>query len=180
MARRTGTAGFSLVEVMVVVAIVGIVSALAGPNIAAAIRRANEPAQLQRVHGFISEARNYARRTNQCVVVTRGAGGATLTATPLALCPQTASCRCRQSVVAPETTTLQLTTSPPAVRVTRLIGNTGVEADVVTAATGDNLLFFADGSTPYAGIAQVEVGLPERGPRLLNILPASGIVRVVP
>ena len=177
MIARCNRFGFSIIDVMVVVAIVGVASARATPNIVASIRRANEPAQLLRVQGFAADARNYARRTNQCVVVARAADGASLSAIPVALCASSARCRCRASVLSPETLTLNLNTKKPAVTVTRFIANTGVEAAFTANATGEQILFLPDGTTPYSATAQIEVRLPEHGLRLINILPASGFVR---
>jgi prepilin-type N-terminal cleavage/methylation domain-containing protein len=172
--------GYSLVEIMVVVAMIGVLSALAGPNISAAVRRANEPAQLLRVHGFLVEARNYARRTNQCVKVTRNAAGTQLTAAPVALCAATDTCQCRASVVAAETFTLDLTAQSPPITVSPFTGNTGVPSSLTGSATGDALLFLANGSTPYPSTATVNVSLPERGQKTITVLPASGILRVQP
>lgn len=174
------TRGYSLVEIMVVVAIIGVLSALAGPNISAAVRRANEPAQLLRVHGFLVEARNYARRTNQCVKVTRNSAGTQLTAVAVALCAATDTCQCRASVVAAETFTLDLTRQSPPITVSSFANNTGVASALTASATGNALLFLPNGSTPYAATATVNVSLPERGPKTITILPASGIMRVQP
>jgi len=172
--------GYSLIEIMVVVAVIGIVSAVAGPNISKAVRRANEPAQLLRVHGFLVEARNFARRTNQCVTVTRSASGTTLTAQPVALCAATGTCSCRGSVVAPQTFTLDLTSQSPPIAVTAFANNIGVAPLLASAATGESLLFLPNGATPYPSTATVNVSLPERGPKTITILPASGIMRVEP
>jgi prepilin-type N-terminal cleavage/methylation domain-containing protein len=178
--QRASLRGYTLVEIMVVVALIGVVSALAGPNISKAVRRANEPAQMLRVHGFLVQARNYARRTNQCVKVTRNSTGTSLTARPVSLCAATDTCACRASVAAAETFVLDLTKQLPPITVTSFANNTGVASSLTAEATGDALLFFPNGATPYPATATVNVALPERGPKTITILPASGIMRVQP
>jgi prepilin-type N-terminal cleavage/methylation domain-containing protein len=59
------THAFSLIEMMVVVAIVGVGASIAVPQISESTRRANAPVQAVRVQGYLTEARNLARRTKE-------------------------------------------------------------------------------------------------------------------
>jgi len=61
--------GFSLVEVMAVVAIVGVVTAIATPGISQAVQRAQAVAALDRIESTLRDARNEARRRRVCVNV---------------------------------------------------------------------------------------------------------------
>jgi hypothetical protein len=47
-------------------------------------------------------------------------------------------------------------------------------------ATGESLLFLPNGATPYPATTTVNLSLPERGPKTITILPASGVMRVQP
>lgn len=173
--------GFSLVELMTVVAIFGVLSAIAVPRISSASRRANAPAQIARVQAFFAEARNLARRTNRCVEVKRD-DSATLTASTFSTCAATDFCPCRASALADETKTLHLDVGFPAdVRVDALSGNAAGVFSVGSHISTDTIVFLADGSTPYAAPAQIPVLVPddERGLQTttLRVMPSTGIVR---
>lgn len=177
---------FSLIELMVVVALIGIMAALAFPSISASARRANAPVHGVRVHGFLSDARNLARRTNRCVRVTRAADGSTLTTQTFSTCAITERCRCRASALADETRTLRMgDVLPTGGRVEPFVNTTLTSAAFAAEATtddADNVVFLADGSTPYGAAVEVPVvvrGL-EAGDRrtTLEIMPATGIVRL--
>ncbi len=64
-----GHRGFSLVEVMTVVAIAGILGAVAVPGISTAVGRAQAIAELDRIEATLRDARNEARRRRVCVNV---------------------------------------------------------------------------------------------------------------
>lgn len=61
--------GFSLVEVMIVVAIVGIVAAVATPQMSEAVRRQKAVSATERTREVILEARNDARLRRGCAIV---------------------------------------------------------------------------------------------------------------
>jgi type IV pilus assembly protein PilA len=61
--------GFTLVEIVIVVAIIGVLAAISFPTVHDMTTRANEPLELAKVEALLHEARTYARRTNQCVEV---------------------------------------------------------------------------------------------------------------
>ncbi len=66
--------GFTLIEAMVVVAIVGIGSALAVPSISDLSRRHRENEAIALVEGALRDARNLARVSRRCVKVTVSSG----------------------------------------------------------------------------------------------------------
>lgn len=63
--------GFSLLELAIVVAVIGVMSAVALPGISSTVARTREDAEVARVEGFVTKARNLARRLNRCVDVER-------------------------------------------------------------------------------------------------------------
>jgi prepilin-type N-terminal cleavage/methylation domain-containing protein len=69
------TAGYSLVELMVVVALVGIISALATPSLVAGIHSANMTASMRRLYAMFIEAQALAKARGHacCFVVDLGA-----------------------------------------------------------------------------------------------------------
>jgi prepilin-type N-terminal cleavage/methylation domain-containing protein len=67
MKRRS--AAFSLVEIMVVVSIVGVVAAIATPNLLDVVVDARKVAELDRIESTLRDARNEARRRRVCVNV---------------------------------------------------------------------------------------------------------------
>lgn len=68
---RRPARGFNLTEMMVVVAMMGVLAALALPDIKELTLAATEPKDVVALRGFLAEARGAARRVNRCVVVTR-------------------------------------------------------------------------------------------------------------
>lgn len=73
-------AGFSLLELMTVVALVGVLTAVAVPNITEAIRKSRARAQFYELRTFLVEARNRARLHRRCVLVEVGASAQELRA----------------------------------------------------------------------------------------------------
>lgn len=182
-ARSASNRGFSLVELMVVVAMVGIMAGLAVPQISASSRRANAAVPALRVHGFTSEARNLARRTNRCVKVDRSTDGTSLTASTFSTCALTEVCRCRASALPDATMTLVMADGIPRDgTVGAFTGNVTTAAFASVATSGDGIVFLADGSTPYAGAVTISVSVPlDTGARdyTLRVMPATGIVRLL-
>ena len=172
---------FTLLELMVVIAIVGILAALAAQQVSSASQRANAPVPGLRVHGFLSEARNLARRTNRCVQVTRTLDGSVLEARTFSTCPITEVCRCRASALPDETRTLTMAdAAPKQARVAAFTG-TGVIAGFTDVAVADAIVFLADGSTPHPGAVGLVVSVPliDSSPTTaLRVMPATGLVRL--
>lgn len=65
---------------MTVVALVGVLTAVAVPNITEAVRKSRARAQFQELRTFLVEARNRARLHRRCVAVQLGAGAQELRA----------------------------------------------------------------------------------------------------
>jgi prepilin-type N-terminal cleavage/methylation domain-containing protein len=68
---RIRARGFSLIELMIVVAIIGIASAVAAPSISAAATRRNADEAFRQLMAFVTTARDEARMQRRCVQVTR-------------------------------------------------------------------------------------------------------------
>ena len=68
---RPGLAGFSLIELMIVVAIGGVVASLAIPSISGAIETSRASAAAREVKGAILKARNTSRTMQRCVLLER-------------------------------------------------------------------------------------------------------------
>ncbi len=167
---------------MIVVGMVGVMAALAVPSLSSSSRRASAPVQMMRVHGFMTSARNLARRTNRCVKVERATDGDVLTLSTFSTCTLTEVCQCRASNLPNESRTLSMAASQPSdARVTTFAGNS-TTALGTEHANDDTIVFFADGSTPYAGLATVDVNFPDplgAMVRRLTVMPATGVVRLV-
>lgn len=69
MKRAKSASGFTLVELMVVVAIIGVAAALAAPSIRDLSRRQRENEAIVDVEGALRDARNTARVNRRCVTV---------------------------------------------------------------------------------------------------------------
>jgi prepilin-type N-terminal cleavage/methylation domain-containing protein len=174
--------GFTLLELMTVVALVGIMTAIATVQVSSAVQRANAPVHGVRVHGLLSDARNLARRTNRCVRVTRNADGSVLSAQTFATCALAEVCRCRASALPDETLTLTLDNVIPRNARVQPFAGTGVTAGFTDVAVADALVFLADGSTPHPTSVGVTVSVPVDGvaqTATLRVMPATGIVRLV-
>ena len=171
---------FSLVELMLVVAMIGVMAAIAVPQIANSIRRANAAVQAVRVQSYLAEARNLARRTNQCVKVTRSADGAQLAMATFSTCAITDDCHCRASAQPATSTTLDLSAvTPKDATVSALVGSTSTLVDLTGHAGPSTLIFLADGSTPYATPITFSVVVPGANTTDLKVLPGAGVVRIV-
>lgn len=66
---RPGLGGFTLIELMTVVAIVGVLGSIAIANYTDAVRLSKARQQVYEVKGWIQQARNAARLTNHCIEV---------------------------------------------------------------------------------------------------------------
>jgi type II secretory pathway pseudopilin PulG len=167
---------------MVVVAVIGILAALAAQQVSSASHRANAPVQGIRVHGFLSDARNLARRTNRCVRVARNTDGSVLEARTFSTCAITEVCRCRASALSDEIRTLTMDdVAPKQARVAPFTG-TGVVAGFTDVAIADAIVFLADGSTPHPDAVSLVVTVPlaeGNQTTALRVMPATGIVRLV-
>ncbi len=166
---------------MTIVALFGIIAAIAIPQISAASKRANAPVQGLRVHGFVSEARNLARRTNRCVKVERGADGSTMTAQTFSTCALSEVCRCRASALPDVTLNFTMANGTPRdARIEPFSGNVSTAAFADVSTSGDGIVFLADGSTTYIDAVVIPVTVPlEGGDKTfeLRVMPATGVVR---
>lgn len=68
--QRQLKAGFTLVELMIVVGIVGIMASITGPNLSRYVQSTRNKAELRKVGNAITHARNKARAGFHCVIVT--------------------------------------------------------------------------------------------------------------
>jgi prepilin-type N-terminal cleavage/methylation domain-containing protein len=178
-----GRRGFSLLELMTVLAIIGVMAALAGPNIRESVLRANAGAVFNDVEAYIMRARNTARRINMCLKLQVLAGGDTLHVEPYvqAGCTLTSSdCRCRASYLTTAAQglppDLNLAAKRPAAKVTLNNASTNLLSSSVGAADPNMLLFLADGSLPYQSTLEIVVkaGVVTRK---FSFFPASGVTR---
>lgn len=167
-----------MVELMIVVAVVGVMSAIALPNISSGVRRAREPAEGVRLRTFLTESRALARRTNRCVQLSFP-DAHVVNRTLLTSCSGELATVCDCSApLLPVPLTASLTLASTA-EVSEVRGNV-VAMPVVPSslATGRNIFFLANGATPYLDDAEIEVRLVEsRRKQVFALLAASGIVR---
>ena len=165
---ETAARGFTLIEVTVVLAIVGVLAALSFPSIHDMSARANEPLELARVESVLHEARTYARRTNQCVKVTRTGTGSGATAvyslTYDTFTDGTPACPTATAIT-------------PAVKPTTLA--TGIT--IGAFANGDSVTVFRfarSGGTRYASPVTFNVTSALGLNRKVQIFPGAGTTRV--
>lgn len=165
---------------MVVVAMIGVLAAIAVPQISESTRRANAPVQAVRVQSYLAEARNLARRTNQCVKVTRSADGVQLSTSTFSTCAITDDCHCRASAQPATSTTLDLSSvTPKDATVSALVGSSSTLVDLTGHAGSSTLIFLADGSTPYATPVTFSIVVPGVTTTGLKVLPGAGVVRII-
>lgn len=160
--RAALLAGFTLLELMVVLAIVGFLAALAGPSLTEASRSARERQDIVAIQAHLSEARLTARRLNRCAILER------LNEHELRWSTfSDGSARCPDSSLEDQSRTLKL----PATR-WRLLDMEGVDD------TEGKLLFLRSGGTPYADKASVRLqSVSSSQVRYLDIIPATGAMR---
>ena len=149
---------------MVVVAMMGVLAALAMPDIKELTLTATEPKDVVALRGFLAEARGAARRVNRCVAVTR--------------------VNTRKLTWAPfqDGTTACPNVTLPAIGGTFNLRSTGLRLDPFLNATNANTLIFRrSGGTGYASFATVPLARIRRGAitfvRHLQIMPGTGSIK---
>lgn len=148
---------FTLVEVMVVVALIGIFAALAVPNMTERIEAQKAEYEVLKVEDALTRFRNLSRVRVVCVEVQ--VVGNSLQATPYLDCDPLANPQAVETVAFnPKYVTLGAITGPG------LVGN---------------LTYKKDGGHGLAGPAQLALTLPTGGARTIKIFPATGYVRLV-
>lgn len=153
---------FTLLEIMVVVALVGIMAALAVGLGSGSVAQSRARDDVEAVRAHLVAARNHARRNAACVEVRR-ADARTLTAVvvedPAGGCPP-----------APHAPT------PPTPTTTLRAAATITTFDVA-GINVDTVRFGKDGSVPLAAPATLQVTTADHPPTVLAVWPAAGIVK---
>ncbi len=152
-------AAFSLVEVMVVVAMVGVMTALAVPNISAVVSRERRIADLDLIRQTLSDARNEARLRRVCVNV----------ASPDLVSGVGTSLRVAVDVNCNGT----YTDSGDVIRSAVVIGQVAFP----DSTAGEGITFSGRGGLATASPTQIR-GTAANIVRLFRVLPAIGAVRV--
>ena len=149
---------------MIVVAMFGVLAAVAFPDIKEITLTATEPKDVVALRGFLAEARGAARRVNRCVKVTR-VNSRTLTWAPF----ENATPACPTAVL-------------PAISGGFVLQSTGLQLNAFLNATDANTIIFRrSGGTPYASFASVPIARVRGGTttfvRHLQIMPATGSIK---
>jgi prepilin-type N-terminal cleavage/methylation domain-containing protein len=84
--RPVGLRGFTLLELMVVVAIVGVLAALTLPGISEMTRERRAAGEFAKLRNALVQSRNLARSLRRCVEVEVVADSAEMTAYPMSSC----------------------------------------------------------------------------------------------
>jgi prepilin-type N-terminal cleavage/methylation domain-containing protein len=135
--RRNNAQGFTLIELMVVVAIIGVGTALALPNMSETIRAANARSETRTVLDVITRARNLAR-LSLCEI------RVAVTATSIVVGPNPSDALASCKAIKP--TTYPFTAS-------RVI----LTPFVAKTVTKNPFIFNKSGGTDYAGIGRLTV-----------------------
>lgn len=162
MARRRSPAGFTLIETMIVVAILGIAASVAGPRIVHAIQKQRAIAAEKEVHNSVMRARNYARMTLCEISVSVDTSG-----------PR------HRLTWGPATTD---TSDPCFSRPTyQQVFREEIRLSSFTAdgATQEPFKFNSSGGTDYTSRGRLQVTNTMGGGRLIEVWPLIGTVRVV-
>jgi prepilin-type N-terminal cleavage/methylation domain-containing protein len=161
---RACVRAFTLIEVMVVLALVSVLVMLAGPDLLRMWRTANEPADAIALEVFLAHARGTARRLNRCVLVSRSSDR-DLSWTTFA----DGSAQCPPNTETPVTKSFK---THDTLRVDPFVGTTN----------SAELLFLRTGGTPYDNEAVVQVTSTQTSSmRLLAIAPATGaLTEIIP
>jgi type IV pilus assembly protein PilE len=131
MNRQRASAGFTLIEVMIVVAIIAILAAVAYPSYLSYITRANRVA----AESFVLEVTSFQQRfllDNRAYTTTLGTGGLGMTV------PTTVSPNYNVTVTLPTTTTFTITATPIAKQAINdtQCGTLSITQDGTKSATG--------------------------------------------
>jgi prepilin-type N-terminal cleavage/methylation domain-containing protein len=170
--------GFTLVEAVIVVSIVGVLAAISLPKISDMAAKSNETLDMAKIESLLHEARTFARRTNQCVEVTITNGSAE-TATPYVPAKIT-----YQTIADSTVTAYGQPLCPPVTAITPMPGLTlsrGIQLSDFTldSTTGKKARFLRYGGMTYQAPVTFRVSNARSGlNRKVSIFPGAGTTRV--